>query len=266
MHVATDVQKHMFKISVAGVPHSSEDFLPDWSIRDRLGIVVREPWGSLGASLLMQLGALLHYQARPSRRSTAAQYPQIYVFHIDTMHGDHSSFDVWPPRREILVEDDPAALLAAVNDRAITRLALPDRSPHSTNFLQSALTGWSDESFLRENLASAWLYNSDGNVESYDIRVESSAVELERMSVWALEPEATYAHYSPFSEAQLVKEMQIGPSTEYDLQHWLKSLKSRINETPLDVRAAISERRASTNGTRVQTYRRLSTDEALQRL
>ena len=266
MHVATDIRKDMFTISVRGNRVSTDEILPDWSLRDRLGIVVREPWGSLGASLLMQLGALLHYEARPDRRARSAQYPQIYVFHVGQMHGDHSSFDVWPPRHEILVEDDPAALLAAINDRAITRLALPDVPPHSTDFLKAALTGWSDESFLLENLASAWAYDSGGRVASYDLSIQSSADELERMSTWALTPEKTFARYAPMSPSELVETMQIGPSTENDLQQWLETLKNRMNETSASTRESIENRRGLGQSVRVQTFRLLSTQEVLTRL
>lgn len=266
MHVATDIRKDMFNISIRGNPVDTDEVLPDWSLRDRLGIVIREPWGSLGASLLMQLCALLHYEARPERRASSAQYPQIYVFHIGQMHGDHSSFDVWPPRHEVLVEDNPAALLAAINDRAITRLAVPDIRPHSTDFLHAALNGWSDESVILENLATAWAYDSSGIVASCDLRIQSSSAELERMSTWALSPEDTFAQYAPMSGRELVETMQIGPSTESDLQQWLQTLKNRIHETSVNTRQSIRNKRGPAESVRVQTFRLLSTQEVLRRL
>ena len=266
MHVATDIRKDMFTISVRGNRVGTDEILPDWSSRDRLGIVVREPWGSLGASLLMQLGALLHYEARPERRTRSAQYPQIYVFHVGQMHGDHSSFDVWPPRHEILVEEDPAALLAAINDRAITRLAVPDIPPHNTDFLYAALTGWSEESLILENLATAWTYDSSGTVASYDLKIQSSAPELERMSTWALRPEDNFARYAPMSGRELVETMQIGPSTENDLQQWLETLKNRMHETSASTRESIRNKRGPAESVRVQTFRLLSTQELLMRL
>ncbi|MCZ4590000.1 hypothetical protein O4328_41310 [Rhodococcus opacus] len=256
----------MFDITVGGRSATPGDCLPDWTIRDRLGVVVREPWGALGASLLMQASALLHYQVRPIRRTTAAQYPQIYVFHVGRMHGDHSSFDVWPPRHEIRVDDDPAGLLGAINDLAITRLALPDRNERNLDFLHSALTGWSDEAVVRENLASAWAYSADGHVGSSDIRMRSSAPELERMSTWALDPQATYQRYSPLSDTQLVEEMQLGPSTASDLRRWLETLSGRIGETSARARAEVGQRRGQMVESRTQTYRRLSVDEMLRLL
>ncbi|WP_426005249.1 hypothetical protein ACPFL9_01015 [Paenarthrobacter sp. NyZ202] len=265
--MATDIRKDMFTISVRGKPVSTDEVLPDWTARDRLGIVTREAWETLGASLLMQLAALLHYEARPERRTRAAQYPQIYVFHVGRMHGDHSSFDVWPPRHEILVEDDPAALLAAINDRAITRLVLPDVPSHGTDFLRTALNGWTDESVILENLASAWAYSSSGTVDSHDLKIESSAEELERMSTWALAPEETFARYAPLSGKELVETMQIGPSSENDLQQWLRTLKGRVDETPAQTRRIIGDKRRATGELkRIQTFRSLSTQEALRKL
>ena len=42
--------------------------------------------------------------------------------------GDHGRLDVWPRRKEVVVEDDPERILEVVDDRAITRLLVEDGS------------------------------------------------------------------------------------------------------------------------------------------
>lgn len=216
MHVATDVRAEMFAVSREGHDARLADVFPEWTEKDRLGIVIREPFGSLGASLLLQLAALFHYEVRPERRELRPQYPHIYAFHVGGKFGDHSSFDIWPPRREVFVGDDSAELLGTINDRAITRLLVPDAVPHGADYVTTIPSGWTDMANFSENLTSAWAYATSGTAEGADIEVSSAAEELERMSTWALTPEDTFEHYGKFTGQQLVSEMQIGPSTASD--------------------------------------------------
>src|SRR4051812_8189518 len=117
MHVAVDVRRSMFTAQIDGRAGRLADVWRHWNPHDRLGVVVNEPWGALGASLMIQLAALRHYECAPDRRGHRAQYPQTQVFHLERMQGDHSSFDVWPPRHEVLVCGGPSALLAGLTDR-----------------------------------------------------------------------------------------------------------------------------------------------------
>lgn len=265
MHVATDIEHRMFEWWQGGVRVSPHALLPDWSVHDRLGVVIREPFGSLGASLLMQTCALLHYDVRPERRTAGkAQYPQIFTFHVDGMYGDHSAFDVWPPRREVAVSNAPLDLLDAINDRAITRLLIPESRPHGTDYIRAGFSAWSDVSVARERLKSIWEYGATGALNRSSVEIRSSAEELRRMSHWALTPEVTYEQYSKLSDRELVEALDIGPSSAGDLRRWLAVVKARTDEVPHAVRSEIS----ASCGSRVllQQYRPLSVEDLLARL
>ena len=54
MHTATQVRAEMFTAAVDGHPVSPSDLL-QWSANDRFGIVVNQPYGALGAGLLVLL-------------------------------------------------------------------------------------------------------------------------------------------------------------------------------------------------------------------
>ena len=75
---------------------------------DRFGIVVTEPLGGLGGSLLLQLAIAKFYSVRPDRRASVPVYPEIYLFHVGGPHGDFSYFDFWPPRKEVRVARSPS--------------------------------------------------------------------------------------------------------------------------------------------------------------
>src|SRR4051812_32655384 len=54
VHTATQLDKSHFAIQVDGRPSGIEELLPAWRAHDRFAIVVLEPFGALGASLLIQ--------------------------------------------------------------------------------------------------------------------------------------------------------------------------------------------------------------------
>jgi hypothetical protein len=75
MHVATQLFPSSFSARAHEVAVGVDDVFPDWSAWDRFGVVVNEPFGGLGASLLLQLAIAQFYEVRPQRRSTIPAYP-----------------------------------------------------------------------------------------------------------------------------------------------------------------------------------------------
>ncbi len=264
MHVATDVKAHLFDVSFDGTRGSPRDVMPDWSTHDRFGIVVREPFGALGASLLIQLAALNFYEARPERRSENAQYPQTYLFHVGGAFGDHSSFDVWPARHEVAVADDPGALLGEINDRGITRLAVPMGPARSLDYIDAGPSGWTDRSAALDRICSVLVYSPDGQVSGHDVTITAADPQLELMATWTLRAEETKRHFDRLTDQELV-EMEIGPSTAADLRAWTAAFGQRIDEIPQAQRKAIAlRRRQGMPGlVRTETFRRVSVDEGL---
>lgn len=82
MHVADQLFTEAFEVEVATERVSPDTVFPDWSPLDRFGIVVTEPLGGLGASLLLQLAIAMFYSVRPERRAGTAMYPEIYLFEV----------------------------------------------------------------------------------------------------------------------------------------------------------------------------------------
>lgn len=113
----------MFEVKTNGQVGTVADVFPNSGFRDRFGIVLDGPLGGVGATHLLQLAIVCFYEVKPERRGAKAIYPEIYAFHFGRGFGTHAPFDFWPSRREVVrgTEDH------RVNDRAITRLAIPDR-------------------------------------------------------------------------------------------------------------------------------------------
>jgi hypothetical protein len=129
VHSSRELRSSDFGIRVAGSPGALDDVFPGFTEHDRVGMVVRAPCGGLGASVLLLAAITAFYDAQRERSDDFFVYPDYFVFHVGSPHGDHRRLDVWPPHKEVVVPQDGEALLQAVNDRAVTRLLVPDGTP-----------------------------------------------------------------------------------------------------------------------------------------
>lgn len=129
MHTTRDLRGSSFAIRVDGRPAALADVLPGFGEHDRLGVVVDRPGGAIGASGLLLAAITGFYDFHRRRGGDFLVYPDYFVLHVGAPHGDHRRFDVWPPHKEVVVSRGPDSLLQAVNDRAVSRLLVPEDGP-----------------------------------------------------------------------------------------------------------------------------------------
>ena len=129
MHTSGQLRSDSFAIELEGRPASIEDVLVGFAPLRRVGAVVREPYGAVGASNLLLAAVTAFYDAQRARAEDFYIYPDYFLFHVGRPLGDHSMLDVWPSHKEVVVPDDAEAILEAINDRAITWLLVPDGEP-----------------------------------------------------------------------------------------------------------------------------------------
>lgn len=266
MHTALQLRAGDFRIEIDGVPGNLASLFPDWQPHDRFGVVVHEPYGAVGASYLIQASIVAFYDVRPQRRAgrgpdvvepnDVAIYPEIYVFHVGGRHGDHSMFDFWPARKEVFVEADPREVLDAINDRAITRLAVPDgpSMPVEHEYKEPAAA--------RDRIESVFVYSATGRVELPSITISGVGPEVEDNPRDVLDPDALRATVSaPDFERPAVTDPVL-------LQRdWVNLVVQRAGEAQHGLELARSRRAALGEGRGLrETYGRTSVDDALHRL
>lgn len=125
MHTSTLLKTGEFSFTRGSEHASLDDIFPGLRPDDRVGVVSTTPGDSLRASplLLASIGAF--YEALWEVEDDFFLYPDFFVLHVGALTGYHSPFDIWPQSKEVVVPPDPQELLAAINDRGITRLVLP---------------------------------------------------------------------------------------------------------------------------------------------
>ena len=250
MHTATLLRASMFDIEIGGAPSGVDELLPGWHLHDRLGLVIDEPLGGLGATHLVQVAISCFYAISQRRREALTVYPEIYAFHVGGGQGSHAAFDFWPARREVILSHDPRDLLDAINDRGITRLVIPDRERREIEFRSK------EADTALDRIQSAFLYAPGGRIEDADVKISGNDPRTELNPGRVLKPvylEKPKTLAKPFKEADTA---------------YVQWLKLREPDVTADQRAAAIARRDGirVNGLVSETYRRISIAEALSRL
>jgi hypothetical protein len=243
----------MFAIEIDGEPAGRDEVFPGWDANDRLGVIVGEPLGALGASLVIQLSIIAFYDFRPERRGQSIQYPEIYLFHLGASHGDHSYFDFWPERKEVTVENDARAVLTAVNDRAITRLVVVDGDPIPVHHR------FAEVAPARDRIRTAFAYNPSGRVTDGDLVISGLDAGTEINATMTLDPERALAGTTSVPPDD-------GRAEERAI--WRERFSRRMSELSPTARHNANTRREAvrTNGCASESYRRIPVDAALNML
>ena len=180
MHTAKQLNAALFDIEINGQRATLEALLPNWQKFDRFGIVVTQPLGSLGASLLIQAAITAFYDLRRAHSNSAAVYPEIYLLHAGGRWGDHSTLDFWPPRKEVFLADDSREVLGAINNLGITRLAVPAGPAGVSNI------DWQDNgkerTTARERISSIFCYDVEGTASGRTCASRQRAMLLKKTS------------------------------------------------------------------------------------
>ena len=168
MHTTRELTSAAFTVDLAARPVTISELFPGFDARDRLGIVVHQPGGALGASVLILATITAFYDLQRARGDDFFIYPDYFVFHVGQRHGNHAMLDIWPDHKEVVVANEPEAVLRAINDRAVTRLLVPDGRPGNPGFGRATLASGC--------LRSALAYAPAGRVPDADVTAAGNGV------------------------------------------------------------------------------------------
>lgn len=243
MHSSTALRSEDFEVIIDGRRAEIGELLPGFEEASRLGVVVREDFGAVGASSLVLAAVTAFYDIQRDRHPEGFfRYADFFIFHVGRLRGNHHMLDVSPDHKEVVVEDDPEAILQAVNDRAVSHLVVPDGVAAAADFQAQTENG------ARARIEGALVYSPGGRVHDADVEIKGNECVDEYVAAtlegerWADEAEAEEA------DPKMVA--------------WARS---RLGEVPPEVADAIlAERRAlQVEGRTIESYRRASLDQAL---
>jgi hypothetical protein len=244
VHSAQELRSSAFEIKVAGRVVRLTDLFEGFDEHDRLGVIIARPGGGLGASALITAAITAFYDVQRARGPDFFIYPDYYLFHVGQPFGDHSRLDIWPAHKEVVVPAEPAEVLRAVNDRAITRLAVEEGEPNDVELGPEELAS------ARARIRTCLAYSASGRVTGADVRIAANAV-VEGYVDTTLGPEERAAELRSRNADARADE-----------------IAARGDEIPSGERSRIKREREGLleDGVPVETYRRIDLDEALARL
>jgi hypothetical protein len=249
MHSSRELRSSSFEIGVDGRPARLDELFEGFGEQDRLGVVMSRPCGAVGASALISATITAFYDLQRARGPDFFIYPDYYLFHVGRPLGDHARLDVWPRRKEVVVEEAPQAILEAIDDRAITRLVVEEGEQGADG--EPALD---DEvvASARARVATCLAYSPAGRVAHPDVRIASNPI-TEGYVEAILDPEARIAGLRAEAGGDGARASRIA------------AIEARLHEVEPEVRRRIlgSRRELLEDGVPVETYRRIDLDEAL---
>jgi hypothetical protein len=250
MHTSTELRSDSFSIELDGRQATIADVLPDAGARGRLGIVVREPCGAVGSSLLLLAAITAFYDGQRARADRFYIYPDYFLFHVGRRQGDHSMLDVFPSHKEVVVPDDPEAILEAINDRAITWLVVPESETEAApRDRETAAAPCQREAVAsaRDRIVASFSYSPTGRVvEDGDVRITGNEV-TESYVRAVLDPEGVIAMRGDAADPYAAEVARRAGEVAPKARARLRADRDRLRE----------------NGRVLETYRRLTLEEAL---
>jgi hypothetical protein len=251
MHSSRELRSSSFEVRLDGRPAGIPDLFEGFGEQDRLGLVMSSPCGAVGASTLIAATITAFYDFHRARGEEFFVYPDYYLFHVGRPLGDHARLDVWPRRKEVVVGEEPQAILEAIDDRGITRLVVEDGEPAGGGLDDEAVAS------ARERIRTCLAYSPAGRVEDADVEIAGNDV-TEGYVEAILDPETRIERLRA----------ELADAEAPPLRARIASIESRIHEVDRDARMRILRERRELlrDGVPVETYRRISLDDALGRL
>jgi hypothetical protein len=273
MHSSRELRSSSFEVRVGGRPAGIAELFEGFGEQDRLGVVMSRPCGAVGASALITATITTFYDFHRARGGEFFVYPDYYLFHVGRPLGDHARLDVWPRRKEVVVGEEPHEILEAIDDRGITRLVVEDGTPAEVDLDDEVVAS------ARGRIRTCLAYSAGGRVDRADVEITSnpvtegyvaailapeSRIERLRGELAEAEAEAHGASAPRADEAQAAADGASAPRADA-LRARIASIEARLGEVDRDTRMRVLGERAGLlrDGVTVETYRRISLEEAL---
>ncbi len=243
MHSSRELRSSSFEISAGGREVRLADLFGGFGEQDRLGVVIRSPYGGVGASALITATITAFYDLQRARGPDFFIYPDYFLFHMGRPLGDYARLDVWPAHKELVVSEEPEQILRAVNDRAITRLIVEEAEPGQPAYARETVAS------ARRRIATCVAYSRSGRAHDADVRIASNPVS-EGYVDDVLAPESRMA------------KLRAGDARQ---RAYAETIASPTGEFASAARAQIRLDRQNLveDGRTVEAYRRIDLDEAL---
>ena len=163
-----------FHLSWTGREVSHQDFFRDHTRQTRVGLLAPDGTEGIGAVTLAMACVTAFYDGFREEGGEFFAYPDFFTFQRLDRLANYGSFDFWPDK-DVRVADDRNATIAAIADRAIEVLLVPDSPPTERPYEPV------QDERIRRTLRRCFVYSRHGEVADADLVIRC-----------AVEPFGTY--------------------------------------------------------------------------
>lgn len=181
-----------FHLSSRGREVSHRDFFRDHGRNTRVGLLAPDGTEGVGAVTMAMACVTAFYDGFREVGGEFFAYPDFFTFQRRDRVVDYGYFDFWPDK-DVRVPDDRNGTMAAIADRAINVLLVPDSPP-----TERRSEPVQDER-IRRTLTRCFVYSRDGDVADANLVIRC-----------AVEPLGTYV-------ANVLR------SVDQAMPHWLEA-------------------------------------------
>ncbi len=196
-----------FQITTSDQPVAHADFFADTLKIDRLGVVAPKRYEAIGAVTLIMAYVTAFYDHYRSEGSNFFAYPDYFTFQKENPVADYAMLDIWPAHKNIHIPDNANESAAAITDRGVNILLVPDHPP-----LENTYKPVQTESLCR-NIQRSFLYSETGNLENPTLEITTKA---EPFKEWIIKP------FDSVPE---------DPTLQSQKQHWLQTDSTTLTQT-----------------------------------
>ena len=160
-----------FHLSSRGREVSHRDFFRDHGRNTRVGLLAPDGTEGVGAVTMAMTCVTAFYDDFRQAGGEFFAYPDFFTFQRRDRLVDYGCFDFWPDK-DVRVPDDRNATAAAIADRAINVLLVPDTPPTERRFEPV------QDERIRRTLARCFVYSRHGDVANANLVIRCAAEPL----------------------------------------------------------------------------------------
>lgn len=174
MHSTTVFASTDFDIVDRGQATTHARYFSGLARTERLGLFAPEGCEGAGATLLVMACVTAFYDRYREEGGDFFAYPDFFSFQRRQPPASYAMFDIWPGHKDVPVPEGANETAAAITDRGVGILLLPDRPPRENEFHRVQMAS------LERNVKRCILYSEEGQVEEPTLEVATSKAEAIR--------------------------------------------------------------------------------------
>ena len=165
MH-STKLRGTDFQLRYHGREITHADFFSDVGKNDRLGVLAPDRFEGAGAATLILAYVTAFYDRYRADGKEFFAYPDFFTFQRQRPVANYGRLDIWPGHKNVLVSESAGETAAAITDRGVNVLLVPDDDPCAVEIAPVELES------ARRNIRRCFAYSATGTTVSPDLVVE----------------------------------------------------------------------------------------------